>query len=139
MVEVNFGFLCTNLKKKQNGGFSAEDIGIRGIVSRAIPTRRRTLTAFIQMKFTASEIGPKKLGLHILDLDGNDVIEFKDVPWEPAPPPPGEFYSFDSVEFEIGHVAFPRFGEYTIIFQVDGVDLHRMLFRVSPTPEPSFS
>ncbi len=48
--------------------------------------------------------------------------------WEP---PPGEFYSFDSVEFPLGHVGFPKFGEYTMISQLDWVDIHRMLFRVS--------
>ena len=85
------------------------------------------------MKFTAAEIGPKKLGFHLLDLDGNDVIEFEERIWEPAPPPPGEFYSFDGVEFDLDHVPFPKFGEYTMVLQLDGVDIHEMLFRVAAT------
>ena len=82
------------------------------------------------MKFTSGEITPKSLGFEILDLDGNNVIEFENVTFRPSPPLPGEFYSFQGVDFDLDQVVFPRFGEYTMIFRVDGVDMHRMLFRV---------
>ena len=137
MVVVNFGFLCTNKTQQPEGGFSADHIGIRGMVSPTVPCRHPSLTAHVEMKFVAAEIAPKILSLHILDLDGNDVIEFEDVSWTPAPPLPGEFYSLDGVEFPLGQVEFPKFGEYTIVFGLDGVDMEEWLFRVeSPKASP---
>jgi len=130
MVELDFGFICANIKYQENGMYSAEDIGLRGVVSSSVPVRRPGLVVVIRMKTTAADVGPKRLGFTIIDLDGNDVIEFGDQEWTPEPPPPGEFYRYDGVDFNLNDVSFPEFGEYTMIFRVDGVDLHRMIFNV---------
>lgn len=134
MVEVNFGFLCTNLSQTDNGGFVAEGIGLRGASSQNVPSRHPGLASVIQMKFTAAESGPKTLAFHVIDLDGNDIVEFEDVIIDAGPPLPGDFYSFDGVQFDLSHVRFPQFGEYTMIFRVDGVDVHRMSYRLRQTP-----
>ena len=134
MVEVNFGFLCTNLRVSESGAYSAEGIGIQGGPSRKVPAHHPGLAAAIEMKFTAAEAGPKTLGFHITDLDGEDVVEFEDAFIEIEPPLPGDFYNVHRVHFDLSHVDFPKFGEYTMIFRVDGVDVHQMSYRLRQTP-----
>ena len=131
MVDVNFGFLCTNLIEGDHGDYAAHGIGLRGTTHTTIPARNPDLACVVQMKFTSAKAGPKTLGFHIMDLDGMDIVEFEDASIEAGPPLPGDFYSFDSVTFDLGRVPFPRFGEYTMIFRVDGIDVHRMSYRIS--------
>ena len=130
MVEVNFGFLCLNPRQDEHGHYTVEGIGLRGGPSRKVPAHHPGLAGIIELKFTAAETGLKKLGFHIMDLDGNAVVEFEDVELMVEPPIRGESYSFYPVEFPLSEVQFPEFGEYTMIFRVDGVDKHRMSYRL---------
>ena len=135
MVKVDFAFICKNLTHHE-GNINAEAIGLQGLSSRGVPTQHPGLWAIISMKFTAAEVRPMRIGIHVLDLDGNEAGPSGERPFDPPPPLPGSFYRYQRIEVNMGNTIFPRFGEYNVVWRLDGVDLHSMLLRVIPTTSP---
>ena len=134
-MEVNFAFLC-DYADQSGGKISAIGVGFDTIYAGNVPFRHPLFFSVISIKFSATEAGPKRVGMHLIDADGNNVVPPLDTPINVGSPPPGLLYRNQQITLAMRGVSFPRYGDYTISWLVGGQEIKVVPFKVAQPPAP---
>ncbi len=134
-MEVNFAFLC-DYADRSGGKITAVGIGFDTIYAVNIPARRPLFFSVISIKFSATEAGPKQVGMHIIDADGKNVLPPLDTTINVGPPAPGLLYSNQQIALAMHGVTFPHYGDYTVSWLVGGQEIKAIPLKVASPPVP---
>jgi len=111
-------------------------IGFDTIYAAKVPTPHPVFFAVISIKFSATEAGPKQVGMHLIDEDGKDVVPPMETTINVASPPPGFLHRNQRIALAMYGITFPRYGDYTISWLVGGQEIKNIPLRVAPPPAP---
>jgi hypothetical protein len=128
-----FAFVC-DYADHSSGKLTAVGIGFDTIYARQVPARHPIMYGVLGMRFSVVEVGPKKLGVRIIDADGNNIVPPIDGNVNVDPPPAGYTNRTLRVALGIHGLEFPRFGDYSVSFLVEGQEVARVPLKVAPPP-----
>jgi len=132
-LDVNFAFLC-DYADQSGGKISAIGVGFDTIYAGNVPARHPLFFSVISIKFSATEAGPKRVGMHLIDADGNNVVPPLDTTINVASPPPGFLYRNQQIALAMQGVTFPHYGDYTVSWLVGGQEIKAIPLKVAPLP-----
>ena len=132
-MEVNFAFLC-DYADQSGGKMTAVGIGIDTIYAAKVPVKHYLLYAVISIKFSATEVGPKQVGMHLIDEDGKSVVPPLNATINVGSPPPGFLYRNQQIALAMQGVTFPHYGDYTVSWLVGGQEIKAIPLKVAPLP-----
>ena len=134
-MEVNFAFLC-DYADQSGGKISAIGVGFDTIYAGNVPAKHPLFFSVISIKFSTTEAGPKRVGMHLIDADGNNVVPPLDTTINVGSPPPGFLYRNQQIALAMHGVTFPHYGDYTVSWLVDGQEIKVVPLRVAQPPAP---
>ena len=134
-MEVNFAFLC-DYADQSGTKMAAIGIGFDTIYAVKVPATHPLFYSVISIKFSATEAGPKRVGMHLIDEDGNSIVPPLDTTINVNPPPPGFLYRNQRIALAMHGVTFPRYGDYTVSWLVDGQEIKTVPLKVAQPPAP---
>ncbi|MSQ05915.1 MAG: hypothetical protein EXR54_03025 [Dehalococcoidia bacterium] len=132
-METTFAFLC-DYANQTAGKLTAFGIGIDTIYARQVPATHPFMYGVLGLRFSIVEVGPKKIGVRIIDADGNNVVPPLDTGTNVDNPPPG--YNYRNVRIALGlhGLVFAHYGDYSVSFLVEGQEAARIPFKVAEPP-----
>lgn len=131
-MEVNYAFLCDYADN--SGKLAAFGIGIDTIYAPAVPTVHPLFYAVIALRFSSVEVGQKQIGVRIIDADGNNVMPPLDATINVQPPPPYYTYRVQRIATALHGISFPKYGDYSISWLVNGQEVNQVPLKVAPPP-----
>jgi len=134
-MDINYAFLC-DYADPSGGKMSAIGIGFDTIFTPKIPTKHPLFYAVINIRFTSTETGQKRIGMHLIDADGNDIMPPLDTTLNAEPPPPGFTYRNQQIALAMHGVTFPHYGDYTVSWLLNEQEVKALPLRVAPPPTP---
>ncbi len=134
-MEVNFAFLC-DYANQSDGKMSAIGLGFDTIYAVNVPVRHSLFFSVISIKFSATEAGPKRVGMHLIDEDGNNIVPPLDTTINVSSPAPGFLYRNQQIALAMHGVTFPRYGDYTVSWLVGGQEIKVVPLKVAQPPAP---
>lgn len=132
-MEVDFSFLC-DYADNSSGKLAAFGIGIDTIYAPTLPVRHPLMYAVIALRFSLVEVGQKRIGLHLIDADGNPQIPQLDTTIRVEPPPPGYTHRVQRIALALYGVGFARYGDYSIRWLVDGHEVKTLPVKILAPP-----
>jgi len=132
-MEVNFAFLCDYV---ENAGpkMTAVGIGVDLIYARNLPAVHPLLHAVISIEFSSTEVGPKELGIRIIDADGSNIIPPLDAQINVEAPQPGFNYRTMRIALVLNRLTFNKYGDYSVNWLLGGTEIRVAKLRVVPAP-----
>ncbi len=115
---------------------SAIGIGFDIIYAARVPTTHPVFFSVISIKFMTTETGQKRVGMHLIDADGRDVMPALDTTINVGPPAPGFLHRNQQIALAMYGVAFPSYGDYAVSWLLDGQEIKNLPFRIAPPPAP---
>lgn len=134
-MEVNFAFLC-DYADQSGGKMTAVGIGFDTIYSVNVPATHPLFFSVISIKFSSTEVGQKQVGMRLIDEDGNNIVPPMDTTLNVVQPPPGFLYRTQRIALALHGVTFPRHGDYSVSWLVDGQEIKTVHMKVAPPPAP---
>ncbi|MBA7676899.1 hypothetical protein ES703_85144 [subsurface metagenome] len=134
-MEVNFAFLC-DYADQSGGKMSAIGLGFDTIYAVNVPVRHSLFFSVISIKFSATEAGPKRVGMHLIDEDGNNIVPPLDTTINVSSPAPGFLYRNQQIALAMHGITFPRYGDYTVSWLVGGQEIKVVPLKVAQPPAP---
>jgi len=134
-LEVNFAFLC-DYADQSGGKMSAIGLGFDTIYAVNVPVRHSLFFSVISIKFSATEAGPKRVGMHLIDEDGNNIVPPLDTTINVSSPAPGFLYRNQQIALAMHGITFPRYGDYTVSWLVGGQEIKVVPLKVAQPPAP---
>lgn len=134
-MEVNFAFLC-DYADQSGRKMAAIGIGFDTLYMRKIPAAHPLFYSVISIKFSSTEVGPKRVGMRLLDEDGGNVVPPLDATINVNPPPAGFLYRNQNIALAMHGVTFPKYGDYVVSWLVDGREIKTIPLKVTPPPAP---
>ncbi len=127
-MRVNFGFLCDHFAHK-DGKPTAVGISLDAFFASGTPVRHPGFDAVISMRFSQEEAGGKSVGLGVTDGEGVLIspARYEDIHIEPVP---GQLFQNKTVKITISETEFPSFGDYLVIWLLDGLEVHSLPIKV---------
>ena len=136
-MEVNFSFLC-DYADNSAGKLTAVGIGFDTIYARAVPVTHPMLYAVVGLQFSSVEIGPKQIGIRIVDADGNEIAPPLNAQVNVPPPAPGFTYRTFRLVMGIGNLKFEVFGDYAVVWLMGETEICRVPLKLAePPPSPT--
>ncbi len=132
-MEVNFAFLC-DYASQSGGKMTAVGIGINTIYAAKVPHKHPLFFSVLNIKHSSTEIGPKQVGMHLIDEDGNPVIPPLDATINVSSPPTGLVYTNQNIVLQMRDVVFPDYGDYTVSWLLGGQEIKTVPLRVASPP-----
>lgn len=132
-LEVDFAFLCDYADNI--GKLAAFGIGIDTIYAAKVPAVHPLLYAVAALRFSSVEMGQKQLGVRVIDADGVNVIPPIDAPMNVEAPRLGYTYRVQRIALALHGIGFPRYGDYSVRWLVDGNEVKSVPLRVAPSPK----
>lgn len=133
-MQVDFAFICDYAEA--TGKINALGIGFDRINATKLPIRVPHFSLVIQLRSSSMEAGEKTIKVHVIDDDGQPVINPLDGKFTVTLPHEGEIETTGRVVMEFGNVQFNKYGGYSIRAIVEGVELVDIPFKVSTPPPP---
>ena len=134
-MEVSFAFLC-DYADQSGGKMTAVGIGFDTIYAVNVPATHPLFFPVIGIKFSSTEIGQKRIGMRLIDEDGNNIIPPIDTTLNVAQPPPGFLFRTQRIVLAMHGVIFPKYGDYMVSWLVDGQEIKTVQLKVAPPPAP---
>lgn len=134
-MEINFAFLC-DYADQSGGKMSAIGIGFDTIYTRSVPATHPLFFSVISIKFSTTEVGVKRLGMRLIDADGQGIVLPINATINVTAPPTGLLYKTQTIALAMHGVNFPRFGDYAISWLVDGQEVKSIPLKVAKPPSP---
>lgn len=131
-MELSFAFLCDYAD--QSAKMTAVGIGFDTIYAAKVPASHRLMFAVLGVRFTVVEVGPKQLGVRIIDADGTDIAPPMDTTINVEPPPPGFTHRAVRVALGLQGLTFPRYGDYSVRFLIAKQEVANIPLKVTPPP-----
>jgi len=129
-MEVNFAFLC-DYADQSGGKMTAIGIGFDTIYAAKMPAAHPLFFSVISMKFSTTEVGQKRIGMRLIDQDGQNVIPPMDTTVNVLPPPSGFLYRTQRIALALQGVTFQKYGDYSISWLLDGQELKSVNLKVT--------
>jgi hypothetical protein len=129
-LEVNFAFLC-DYADQSGGKMTAVGIGIDTIYAAKVPLTHSLFYSTISIKFSATDVGPKQVGMRLIDADGNSIMPPLDATINVSSPPQGLLYRNQNIVLAIRGVTFPDYGDYTISWLLNGQEIKTVPLKVA--------
>ena len=133
-MEVTFTFLC-DYADNSGGKLTAVGIGIDTIYAASVPVTHRSFYAVIALRFTSVEAGTKQIALRLVDADGHDIVPGIDQALNVPDPMPGYTYRTQRIVIGLGNVRFEKFGDYAVVFLVNGQEASRTPLKLAVPPQ----
>ena len=133
-MEINFAFLCDYADQSGNK-LTAIGIGFDAIYARSVPATHPLFFAVLSIKFSATEVGEKRLGMHLIDGDGKDIIKPIEAALQVEPPPVGFVHRIQRIALAMQRVTFPSVGDYSVSWLLDGREIASIPLKVSEAPQ----
>jgi hypothetical protein len=133
-LEVNFAFLC-DYADQSGGKLTAIGIGFDTIFAAKIPAVHPLFFSVISLRFSSTEVGQKKIGMRLIDEDGQNVIPPLDATINLPPPPPGVLHRSHRMALALQNVTFKKYGSYAISWLVEGQEVKAVDLKVSEPPQ----
>ena len=128
-MDCRFAFLC--LEAEPNGRqVDAVGIGIEEALAERLPVLI-PLTFVVSVSYSRFEAGQKSLVVGCMGEDGEPVVEPMGGPMD-FPIPESGIDGTQTFVFEMPDATFPAYGRYTFYLTVDGHQMARASFAVSP-------
>jgi hypothetical protein len=137
-VDVSFAFLCDYADQSGNK-LTAIGIGFDTIYAAKVPAAHPLFFPVIGLKFSITEIGQKRIGIHLIDEDGNNIVPPLDTTINILPPPPGFLYRTQRIVLAMHGVVFPKYGDYSISWLVEGQEVKFVQLKIAPPPAPQIT
>lgn len=134
-MEVNFAFLC-DYADQSGGKISAIGVGFDTIYAAKVPATHPLFYSIISIRFSSTETGLKRVGMHLIDEDGKDIVPPLDTTINVASPPSGFLYRNQQIALAMYRVNFPHHGDYTVSWLVDNREIKAIPLKVAPPPLP---
>ena len=134
-MEVNFAFL-SDYADQSGGKMSAIGIGFDTIYTASVPAVHPLFFSVISIKFSTTEVGQKRLGMHLIDADGNSIVPPLDATINVGPPPPGFLYRNQNIALAMHGINFPRYGDYAVSWLLNGQEIKTVPLRIAPPQVP---
>jgi hypothetical protein len=133
-MEVNFAFLC-DYADQSSPKMSAIGIGFDTIYAVKVPAVHPVFFAVISLKFSTTEVGQKRIGMRLIDEDGQNIIPPMDMTINVPPAPPGSLYRSQRIALAMQGVKFEKYGDYTISWLVEGQEVKTVDLKVTEPPQ----
>ena len=130
-MDCRFAFLCAEAEERA-GQVNAVGIGVEGALVEQLPVRI-PLTFVVSLSYSRFEARRKSLVVGCMGEDGDPVID----PTEDSmdfPAPEAGIDGTRTFVFQMPDATFPAHGRYTFYLTVDGHQMARASFAVSPPP-----
>lgn len=132
-MEVDYAFLCDYADN--SGKLTAVGIGIDTIFSQTLPARHPLFYAVIALRFSPVEVGQKRVGVRVIDADGNPVVPDIDTNINVEPPPPRYTYHVKRIAHALYGVGFARYGDYSVRWLVNGQEVKSLPLKLALPPQ----
>ncbi len=132
-MDVEFAFLCDYADNSAK--LTAVGAGFDTLYAPSLPTRHGLFYAVISIRFSITELGSHKVGLHLVDADGNPQIPPLEAPVDVRQPPPGYLYRTQRIVLALYGVGFARYGDYSVRWTVDGREVTSLPLKVVEPPK----
>ena len=133
-MEVDYAFLCDYADN--SGKLAAFGIGIDTIYARRVPSVHALLYAVASLKFTSVEVGEKQIGIRVIDADGTAIVPPIDATINVLAPEPGMTHRGQRIALALHGVRFPRYGDYSVRWLVNGQEVKSIPIRVTEPRTP---
>lgn len=135
-MEVRFAFLCDAAEQGPGGKISALGIGIDNFYVKDLSRPGPPFVFVCRLSGASTEAGIKKVAIHLIDADGQEVVPPFQAELNIAKPPSGSRWG-TGIVVQYAHVKYPRYGTYSISMVVDGHELVSLPFTVGVPPAGS--
>ena len=132
-MKVDFAFICDYADAM--GKINALGIGFDTIYAPKVPFRHPMFSFVLQLRASVVEVGAKKLEVHLIDEDGNDIIPVLRKDIQVIRPITG-VESVAKVALHFRNVEFPRHGSYSLRAVLDGSEIASVPINVNLPPKP---
>jgi hypothetical protein len=129
-MEVNFAFLC-DYADQSGGKMTAIGIGFDAIYAAKMPAAHPLFFSVISLKFSPAEVGQKRVGMRLIDEDGQNVIPPMDMTANVLPPPSGFLYRTQRIALAMQGVTFKKYGDYSVSWLLDGQEIKTVNLKVT--------
>ncbi len=131
-MNIDFAFLCdyANVTNKVN----ALGIGFDAIYAKEVPARYPVFFLVIQMRAHKVECGEKDIKINLIDEDGQEIMPTVNGKLR-IPPPVSGTESTGRLAINFNNIQFPRYCSYSLHAVIDGHEMVRIPFKVSPPPQ----
>ena len=136
-MEVTFAFLC-DYADASGPKLTAVGVGLDTIHAAEAPVRHPVMYAVVAFRFTRAEAqrGRKQVGIHIVDADGVPVMPAIDLDMPVEAPQPGYNYRTNRIALALQGLTFPKFGDYSVSWLVDGMEVRTLPLKVVQSVPP---
>ena len=134
-MEVKFAFLC-DYADQSSGKISAIGVGFDTIYAGNVPARHPLFFSVISIKFSTTEAGPKRVGMHLTDADCYNIGPACETTSEVGSTTPGFLYRNQQIALAMHGVTFPSYGDYTVSWLVCGQEIKVVSLKVAQPPAP---
>ena len=133
-MEVNFAFLC-DYADQSGAKMTAIGIGFDTIYSAKVPAMHPLFFSVISIKFSTTEVGQKRIGMRLIDDDGQNAVPPMDTTINVAPPPPGFLYRTQRIALALQGVTFKKYGDYSVCWLLEGQEIKTVNLKVVEPPQ----
>jgi hypothetical protein len=133
-LEVNFAFLC-DYADQSGAKMSAIGIGFDTIYAVKVPAMHPLFFSVISLKFSSTEVGQKRIGMRLINEDGQNIIPPMDMTINVSPPPPGFLYRSQRIALALQGVKFEKYGDHTVSWLVEGQEVKTVNLKVTEPPK----
>jgi len=132
-MKLDYAFICDYAEV--TGKVNAMGVGFEVIYAPQVPAKHRFFYLVAQFRASSVEAGEKRLTVNLIDEDGHDVIPAIQGPL-PVPRPKEGLETVARIALEFNGVEFPKYGSYSVHVLLDGTEMARVPFKISPPPSP---
>ena len=132
-MNVEYAFLCDYADPGPK--LTAVGIGIDSIYAPSVPAQHPQLFAVLCLRFSLNETRrARSFEMFLQDADGRDVIPPIQVSAEVPAPAEGMTHSAHRLVHGMYGLNFQKFGDYQVVWVMDGTEVHAVHFRVVQPP-----
>ncbi|MEA1958616.1 MAG: hypothetical protein U9N44_02945 [Chloroflexota bacterium] len=131
-MRVDYAFICDYAEA--SGKLNALGIGFDTIYAPKVPFKHRHFCLVVQLRTSVVEAGQKKIEVHIIDQDGNDIIPVMHGQVAISKTE-GKPESIGRIVMEFGNIDLKSYGTHSIRLTVEGVEMVNVPFSVSEPPK----
>lgn len=132
-MQLDYAFICDYAEVKDK--VNALGIGFNTIFARKMPTRHPHFSVVAQLRFSRAEIGNKNVRIHLINVDGVDVIPPINRQNEVTEPRPGSLDTTVRINIEFHNVEFKEYGSYSVKLSIEGNEIVDIPLRVVELPK----
>jgi len=131
-MKVDYAFICDYAEASAK--VNALGIGFDTIYAPKVPFKHRHFCFVVQLRTSIVEAGQKKIEVHLIDQDGNDVLPVMQGQVA-IPKIEGKAESIGRIVMEFGNIELKSYGSHSIRLTVEGVEMVSIPFTVSEPPK----